>query len=122
MSESRSNTNEFKKIETRQISESNSAILVSVNMDDPETASGFVKDAMESIKLQCMVSAPSTDMLCVSLIGRISAREFAAYWNEHAAADVVASTLMQKMRVADVIHGTARGELLEKISLLDRTS
>jgi len=120
MSSSHGALNEIKQLETRSLNESTTAIMVAVTMNDHATADAFVKEALHKVLLQRMKSPPDTALLCITLIGSVTAREFAALWHKHLAAEPTMVAFLERMQAADVLHGTPQGTLLERVSLLKK--
>jgi hypothetical protein len=112
-------TNVMEQLETRRLNESTSAIMAALTMKDPASASEFVREILHKILLQRMISPPGTDLLCITLIGNVTAREFASYWQKHLPAEPAMAIFLQKMQAADVVYGSPEGEIIDQVSLLD---
>jgi hypothetical protein len=119
MNPTRGPANEIKRIETRSVNASTSAIMVALNMRDLATADAFVKEAVHKVLLQRMMSPPETPLLCITIMGTVTAREFADLWHKHLAEEPAMAAFLERMQAADVIHGTPEGQVLDKVSLLD---
>jgi hypothetical protein len=87
MSSSHGSANEISQIETRSLDESTTAIMVSVNIRNRAAADDFVKETLHKILLQRMISPPDTVLLCITLIGSVTACEFAELWHKHLPAE-----------------------------------
>ena len=118
MSSSPSGVNEIAQLETRQLNESSSAIMVALNMRDCATASQFVKDVAHKVLLQRMISPPDTAFLCVTIVGTVTAAEFEKLWRKHTPSEPGLAVFLDQMQAADVIHGTPQGKVLDQVSLL----
>lgn len=94
------------------------AILMALDLDDPDTAREFVHEMLEKFKMQWLIGPPQTTHLLVTLMGEVPANDFIQYWNEKLVIDPVLRTIMSLMRVADVWRGSAAGEMLEQETLL----
>ena len=94
------------------------AMMIAVNMDEPATAEAFVSQVMDQFKLHRTMAPPSTSMLLITMVGGMSAEQFAARWKELAKSDAAARSYLSLMRVADVVQGTKKGQQLSKASLL----
>ena len=94
------------------------AIVMALDMDELPTARTFVHQVLEKFKMQWMIGPPGTTHLLVTVVGEVSATQFAQYWHEKTIADSVLMTIMSMMKVADVLHGSANGEILDQTTLL----
>ncbi len=94
------------------------AIQMGLEIDEPTTARNFIHQILEKFKMQWMIGPPGTTHLLVTLVGQLSATQFAQYWQEKALADSVMTTIMSMMKVADVLHGSVTGEILDQATLL----
>ena len=94
------------------------AMMIAVNIDEPASAEAFVSHVMDQFKLHRTMAPPSTSMLLITMVGGMSAEQFAARWRELAKRDDAARSCMSLMRVADVVQGTRKGQQLSKASLL----
>jgi hypothetical protein len=118
MSSSQVPGNRIAQLETRELDTSTSAIMVALNINDRATADAFVKEALHKILLQRMQSPPHTGLMCITIIGSMTAREFASLWKKHLAREPAMAAFLERMQAADVIHGTPQGQTLDTASLL----
>jgi hypothetical protein len=95
-----------------------SALMLALNIADLATAPAFVSEVAEHFKVQRMLAPPETSMLLITLMGDFTASQFAARWLDLETQDPVIKALMSLLTVADVIQGTATGQVLERASLL----
>jgi hypothetical protein len=95
------------------------AIMVAIDVPDANSAEAFVSDLAGKVLSQRLISPPDTDMMLVTIIGELSARQFVRLWQRQAAANPALSVFMNRMSLADVIHGTSAGEILDQCSLTD---
>jgi hypothetical protein len=113
-------TNRITRIRTTEL-ESDAgpmvAIFLSLECGDTDTADSFCSEVAEVFKAHRMCSPPNTSVLLVTLIGHLTASHFARRWREIAEGDPVLRHDLSLMRMADVVHGTADGEVLETVSL-----
>lgn len=121
MSSSQGPANEIAQLETRSLNETTTAIMVAVNIHNRATADEFVKETLHKILLQRMISPPDTGLLCITLIGSVTASEFAELWQKHLPAEPGMVVFLKQMKAADVLHGTREGKVLEQVSLLEPT-
>jgi hypothetical protein len=96
-------------------------MMMAVNINDRVSAEQFVSDVVEQFKLNRMMAPPDTSMLLITLIGGMSAEQFAAKWKELAERDDVVRGFMSLLSVADVVQGTKTGQELSKASLLSHS-
>jgi hypothetical protein len=94
------------------------AIMIGVTVRDSSTADAFVIEVAEQFKMKRMTTSPKTNALLITLVGEMSATRFAECWRALVAADEILGIFMAQMRLADVMHGTASGQILETTSLL----
>jgi hypothetical protein len=95
--------------------------VIGVDINDVATANSFIAEVVEQFKSQRMISPPATNALMITLVGDLSAAQFAERWRALTAADAVLGTFMAQMRRADVLRGSAAGQPLETLSLLADT-
>jgi hypothetical protein len=97
------------------------AMMMAVNIGDPVSAEQFVGEVFQKFKMHRMMAPPDTSMLLITLIGGLTAQQFAARWKELAEGDEVVRHFMSLMTVADVVQGTKAGQELSKSSLLSHS-
>jgi hypothetical protein len=94
------------------------AIMIALNIGDSKHAVPFVREVAQKFNVHRTCSSPETAALLVTIIGDFSASEFAKQWKELQGEDQILKFYMSMMRMADVMHGTESGEVLEMASLL----
>lgn len=94
------------------------AIMVALDVGDAASAPAFVVEVATVFKSQRMLSPPTTRQLLVTLIGDMTAADFAERWRRLATTDPMLRFFMQQMRRADCVHGTREGGQLDAASLL----
>ena len=92
-------------------------IMMALSIQDPN-CEAFIQEVAEAFKSQRMASPPETQAFLITMIGELSADAFADRWLALAEADEILSTFMSQMSIADVVHGTPKGEMLGSVSLL----
>jgi hypothetical protein len=97
------------------------AMMVALNIGDPAAADAFVSEVAEQFKIQRTLAPPNTSMLLVTIIGDLSASQFANRWQQLAQTDGIVRGYMSLMQAADVIQGTRSGQQLSNASLLPAT-
>lgn len=95
------------------------AIMIACEVHDRSTAAEFVKRVAGKFKLQRTAAAPDTSLLLITLVGDLTAADFRQLWRAAIEDDMVSRTYVAKLKHADVVHGTAAGEVLDAISLLE---
>ena len=94
------------------------AMMISLNVDNPSAARAFVGEVIERFKMQRMIAPPDTSLMLITIIGDLTAVEFAAHWRAIGAQDPIIGVFMAQMAVADVIQGTSAGQQLSRASLI----
>src|SRR6266550_2886501 len=93
-------------------------VMVGIDVTDLGAVDAFMLHVAEKFKAQRMISPVETAGLLVTIIGELSAEEFARRWNELANSDGILDFFMKQMRVADVVRITPAGQKLESVSLV----
>ena len=96
-----------------------SAIVMGLNITDPELVDSFVTEVAEKFKLQRMCSPPNTSVALITIISEMSLTHFVTKWKQLAAKDQILGFFMSQMKKADVVRGTKAGETLESDSLIE---
>jgi hypothetical protein len=95
-------------------------VMVAANVFDVGTLREFVPEMIEKMKMQRMMSPPTTTHLLVTIIGEgFTAAVVKALWKEAAANDQVLKVFMSQMLVADIVHAGSSGSATDQVSLLD---
>ncbi len=94
------------------------AIMIAVDVNDPRSAQAFAREIAQAFKSQRTLSPPDTAGLLITVIGALSADDFAAHWQDLVKEDQILAHFMKGTRVADVIQGTRDGRALSRASLL----
>ena len=95
------------------------AVLVNLDIDEPETADGFIREVAKTFISQRMCSPPETDGMLITIIGDWPAARCVEVWKQIMDENKPLLFFMSQMRVADVIRGNAAGEQLEQVSLIE---
>jgi hypothetical protein len=98
------------------------AIIIGLKIGDPENADLFLRTVVERFKHQRTSSPPDTNFLLVTIVGHMTAAQFAKQWLQLAAQDQVLGTFMSQMVKAEVLRGTDAGQTLETVSLMKAPS
>src|SRR5262249_53793434 len=95
-----------------------SAVMVGVNIDDPQRLDAFAVELTEKMLMQRMVSPPDTSILIVTAIGDFELRRFAPALRRALRASAPMTAFLSIMTRADLVHGTRDGQILGAVSLL----
>jgi hypothetical protein len=98
------------------------AIIMGLKIADLENADLFLLDVAEKLKRQRTASPRETNFLLVTIVGEMTAAQFAKQWLQLAAKDQALGSIMSSMRKAEVLRGTVAGQTLETVSLLNAAS
>jgi hypothetical protein len=97
-------------------------IFCALDVGDASSADAFVKEVLHKVLMQRMKSSPDTRFLCVTIVGNLTADDFARLWRESLSdprsMGSAMSVFLAQMTAAEVIHGTPRGEMLGRACLL----
>lgn len=118
MRQAKSIKNEIAQVKTKTLDGQRNAIMVALNIDDRGAADTFVKEVVGKVFMQRMISPPDTDMLCITIVGDVTSNEFKDLWEKHLSAELPMMIFMERMKIADAIHVSLNGEVLDTISLL----
>jgi hypothetical protein len=94
------------------------AIVMGLNIRDPQAADAFIQEVAEKFKAQRMCSPPDTSMMLVTIVSEMPVVHFVKRWRQLATADKILSFFMSQMQKADVLRGVIAGETLEIASLI----
>ena len=94
------------------------AVMLSLDIADRANAPAFIREVAETFKAHRMCSPPETAGLLVTIMGELSAEQFAEHWRKLAAEDAILAQFMGRMQLADVVQGTSSGRVLSSASLL----
>jgi len=98
------------------------AIVMGLNIRDPDSADAFIQEVVEKFKVQRMCSSTNTSVLLITLVSDMPASRFVKRWRQIAVEDKVLGFFMSRMHTADVVRGTTVGQTLETVSLLHEPS
>lgn len=115
--------NEIVEVKTVQAGSADKPIYVvmlAANVLDTGKLRSFVGEIVEKVKLQRMMSPPSTTHLLVTIRGEgFTATTVKALWKEMTAQDKVLAFFLRNMLVADIVHAGPTGPALDQVSLLN---
>ncbi len=93
------------------------AIIIGLQISDLDNADSLLRDVAERFKQKRASSPPDTCFLLITIVGEMTAAQFAKEWAQLVANDRVLGTLMSQMQKAEVLRGTVAGQTLETVSL-----
>jgi hypothetical protein len=93
------------------------AIMMGLDILDKSDLSYFMQEVATTFTSQMMISSPETNMMLITITGDCTATEFKQHWTILSQSDPVLGVFMNKMEIADIIHGTTDGKLLDQTSL-----
>ncbi|MDA7920608.1 hypothetical protein N9B73_02530 [Verrucomicrobiales bacterium] len=79
------------------------AIVIGLNIHDPDSFGEFVSEVVELFKNQRMISPPDTANMTITMEGECSAQEFVDHWNRVGENDEMLKVFMDMMIFADVL-------------------
>jgi len=95
------------------------AILTNMDINDSAMAEAFLREVAKTFISHRMCSPPQTNGMLFTIIGELSAARCVELWRQIMSEDKALLFFMSQMRVADVIRGSASGEELEKVSIIE---
>jgi hypothetical protein len=95
------------------------AILTNMDINNSAAADGFLREVAKTFVSHRMCSPPQTNGMLLTIIGDLSAATCVELWRQIMNEDKALLFFMSQMRVADVIRGSASGEELERVSIID---
>jgi hypothetical protein len=94
------------------------AMFIALDVADPDRLVGFLEDVVTLFKRERMTGPPDARFLLITVIGDVTADEFANAWHASTANDAPARALLGTMHQADVMQGDPQGHVLGQTSLL----
>lgn len=99
-------------------SEGGHALFMTLDVAEPSRLVGFLEDVVTRFKIERMSGPPDARFMLITVVGDVSAAEFATAWHDATAHDAPARALLGAMHQADVMQGDAAGRVLGQASLL----
>jgi hypothetical protein len=93
------------------------AIMIGLDILDKSDLNYFMQEVATTFTSQMMISSPETNMMLITITGDCTATEFKQHWSILSQSDPAVGIFMNKMEIADIIHGTTDGKLLDQTSL-----
>ena len=97
-------------------------VMIAVNIDTPRESGSFATHVIGQFKLHRMCSPPDTSVLVISIMGPVDLMAFHQAWAAATRDDEVLRLFLSSMQVANCVHGTRSGKVIETVSLIPRTS
>lgn len=119
-SQSRNEVVQLKTVQAGSPEKPTYVVMLAANVLDLGTLREFVGEMVEKVKMQRMMSPPTTTHLLVTVIGEgFTAATLKALWKETAANDEIVAFFLSQMLVADIVHAGLNGTASDQVSLLD---
>jgi hypothetical protein len=99
-------------------SEGGHALFMTLELAEPSGLIGFLEDVITRFKAERIAGPPDARFLLITVLGEVSAAEFADAWRDATASDAPALALLGALHQADVMQGDAAGGVLGQASLL----
>ena len=99
-------------------SEGGHALFMALEVAEPDRLVGFLEDVVARFKAERIAGPPDARFLLITIVGEVSAAEFADAWRAATASDAPARALLGALHQADVMQGDAQGGVLGQASLL----
>jgi hypothetical protein len=94
------------------------ALFIALELAEPARLAGFLEEVVTRFKHERMSGPPDARFMLITVLGDITAADFAQAWQASIAGDAPARALLGTMQQADVMHGDARGHMVALASLL----
>ena len=108
----------FRPVAAGEAAEGGHALVMSLDLGEPSRLVGFLEDVVARFKKERMSGPPDARFMLITVIGDVSAPDFAAAWHASTANDAPARALLGTMHQADVMQGDAHGGVIGQVSLL----
>jgi hypothetical protein len=99
-------------------SEGGHALFIALALAEPLHLVGFLEDVVTRFKRERMAGPADARFLLITLVGEVSAADFAQAWRAATANDAPARALLGTLHRADVMQGDAEGGVRGQASLL----
>lgn len=118
-------TNQIRGVTFRPVSpgadadrEGGHALFMTLDVAEPTRLVGFLEDVVTRFKAERMSGPPDARFMLITVIGDVSAAEFADAWHAATANDAPARALLGMLHQADVMQSNRVGGVLGQASLL----
>ncbi len=117
-------TNEIREVTFRPVApdpgdaaEGGYALYISLEVPDPQHLLGFLEEVVIRFKAERMTGPPDARFMLITLVGEVSAADFAQAWQGAISNDAPARALLGTLHQADVMQGDAQGRVIGQASL-----
>lgn len=93
-------------------------MVVEVEVTDLKTVDTFMAGLLHEVLLHRMMSPPDTARLRVTLLGDLTAAQFAERWRRQLVHEPALDFFMSQMTIAEVLHLTRSRSMIDRASLL----
>jgi len=94
------------------------AMVIALELAEPARLLGFLEEVVGRFKAERMAAPADARFLLITLVGDVSAGDFADAWRASIAHDAPARALLGMMQTADVMQGDRHGVVIGQASLL----
>lgn len=103
---------------TEPSGESAHALAITLEVSDPARLLGLLEEVVMRFKQAMMTGPRDTRFMLITVMGGISAQDFAQDWQAAIDNDAPARALLGTLHQADVMQGDAKGRMIAQVSLL----
>jgi hypothetical protein len=115
-------TNQIRDVTFRPVppgaGEGGHALFLALDLADPSRLLGFLEEVVTRFKHERMTGPADARFMLITVIGEISAQDFAQAWQAAIANDAPARALLGTLHQADVMQGDRQGRMIAQASLL----
>ena len=118
-------TNQIRAVTFRSVApdpdgaaEGGHALFVALDVADLARLTGFLEEVVMRFKAERMAGPPDARFMLITLVGELSAGDFAQAWQGAIANDPPARALLGTLHQADVMQSDAAGRIIGQASLL----
>jgi len=94
------------------------ALFIALDVPEPSHMLGFLEEVVMRFKEERMQGPPDARFMLITLVGDVSAGDFAQAWQASIANDAPARALLGTLHQADVMQSDAQGRVIGQASLL----
>jgi hypothetical protein len=94
------------------------ALFIALEVGQPDRLPFFLEEVVMRFKRERASGPPDARFMLITVVGEVSAEDFALAWHASIANDAPARALLGMLRQADVMQGNAQGRMITQASLL----